>query len=107
SQVSREGTIRKACSEGKVMYLAGSSYADSGCLPTVTKIDTGGKVIWTAYDPDNYARFETNPRNGESTATCDNVFKSGSRLFAVARDADHITTELWAISDSGGTLIWK
>src|SRR5207244_1931442 len=40
-------------------------------------------------------------------ATCDNVFKSGSRLFAVARDADHTTTELWAISDSGGTLIWK
>lgn len=112
SKVSKEGYVRSGFGEGKYIYLSGSSFSEEAPLPTVTKLDTSGTVIWTAIDNDNYGRFANYYGFENGMAYCKGTIKSGQRLYTIVEP--HYSTlattgryEVWCISDTSGVLLWK
>jgi hypothetical protein len=112
SSPTKDGYIRSGLADGRYMYLGGASFSELNPLPTITKMDTSGVVVWTAIDHDNYGRFGSYFGFENSKATCSNLVKSGSRIYAIASGHSQVQPnvyldEVWCVSDSGGTLIWK
>jgi len=103
----KDGYISSGLADGKFIYLSGSSFSEETPLPTVTKMDTSGNVIWTASDNNNYERFGDYYGTGNYMATCASTYKSGIRLYTIARSPTGSYNEVWCISDSTGLIIWK
>jgi hypothetical protein len=57
SKASKDGYVHSGITNGKYIYLSGASFSQESPLPTITKLDTAGNLIWTAIDNDNYERF--------------------------------------------------
>lgn len=110
SKVTNDGYVHSGIAEGKFMYLSGSSYSEQSPLPTITKTDTAGNVIWTAADNENHERFGNYFGYNNSMAACKSTFKSGSRLYTIAQGVGTPSStynEIWCVSDSAGVLLWK
>ncbi|OJW31895.1 MAG: hypothetical protein BGO54_15800 [Sphingobacteriales bacterium 46-32] len=101
SKVSGEGRVSGGIVADNHIYLTGGSFSDEWPLPSVTKLDTSGMVIWTAIDPSwtgqLSASFPIHTIKGESYF----LIKDKSRLYTTVRNE-----RLWCISDSGGGIIW-
>lgn len=110
TQASQEGYINTGFGDGKFIYLSGGSFRSGSALPTVTKLDTTGNVIWTAIDRNNYDRF-AGYLGQYGRSTCRGTYKSNSRLFTIAQmtgnPEQHPVYEVWCVSDSNGSLLWK
>ncbi len=110
TKVTNDGFIHSGITEGKFIYLSGSSFSEESPLPSVTKTDTAGNVIWTAADNENAGRFGNYYGYGSSMSTCKSTFKSGNRLYSIAEGLvpqSNPVYEIWCISDSAGVLLWK
>lgn len=103
TKVSAEGYVTGGYSEGKYIYLTGGSFSQPSPLPSVTKMDTSGKVIWTGIDPDVTGLLD-NHNNGlnVTSGTTSQFIKDGDRIYTTAYD-----NTLWCLSDSTGAMIWK
>src|SRR6185295_13449632 len=84
TKISGDGYVHSCIAEGKYIYLSGSSFSPIAPLPTVTKMDTSGAVIWTATDEDNYNRFGGYFGYENAMASCMGTIKSGNRIFTIA-----------------------
>src|SRR4051812_47011019 len=83
SKVSNDGYISSGFIDNGFLYLSGSSFSQEKPVPTVTKLDTAGNVIWTAID--NYRLFPNYRGFINNRAICTNTIKSGSRLFTIVQ----------------------
>ena len=110
TKVTNDGYIHSGIAEGKFIYLSGSSFSEQSPLPTITKTDTAGNVIWTVADNENHERFGDYFGWENSMAACKSTFKSGSQLYTIAQGVGtqaNTYNEIWCISDSGGVIVWK
>lgn len=102
SKVSQEGIIEGGHSEGRYIYLTGGSYSNTYSIPSLTKIDTSGSVVWTSTDPELMATFKRGGDISSVTGKTTHCIVSGGHVFTVSRQ-----NELWCIDDSSGNLLWK
>jgi len=110
TKVTNDGYIHSGIAEGKFIYLSGSSFSEQSPLPTITKTDTAGNVIWTAADHEDHERFGNYYGWENAMAACKSTFKSGNRLYTIAQGVGTPSStynEIWCISDSAGVLLWK
>lgn len=110
SKVTNDGFIHSGIAEGKFIYLSGSSFSEQSPLPTITKTDTSGNVIWTAADDENQERFGNYYGYNNGMAACKSTFKSGNKLYTIAQGTGTQSStynEIWCVSDSAGVLLWK
>ncbi|MFT3909338.1 MAG: hypothetical protein QM737_07940 [Ferruginibacter sp.] len=102
TNISSDGFVHSGFAEGKYMYISGSSFSTDYPVPTVTKTDTSGRVIWTAFDINRQVQ----------TGFCRGSYKSGSQVFTIM-DPNNLGSfgdplpEVWSVSDSSGVLSWK
>src|SRR5688500_6379293 len=61
TSTGNHGRVMKGLGDGRFMYLSGSSYGasssggtDNKYLATVSKLDTSGRVLWTAHPAKQY-----------------------------------------------------
>jgi hypothetical protein len=106
TKISNEGRIHSGISDGAYMYLNGASFSETTPLPTLTKVDTSGKVIWTAIARESKEQFSG------LYSSCISTFKSGNRLYTIALGSFTYgepipRTQVWCISDSSGEVLWK
>lgn len=111
TKVSSDGYVHSCLADGKYIYVSGSSFSETSPLPTVTKMDTAGNVIWTATDESDN-RFSGNWGFKNSMNSCRSTIKSGNRIFTAAEPRAFalpttLLHEVWCISDSTGVLLWK
>jgi len=102
SRVSKEGFVTGGYTEGKYMYLTGGSYSNQVSIPSLTKIDTSGDIVWTAIDPAPALHTEQKPDMSLVKGTTTHFLKDGNRIYTVSRN-----NQLWCIDDSSGFMIWN
>ena len=109
TKVSRDGYIRSGFGDGPYLYLSGSSFSEKAPVPTILKTDTAGKTIWTAADYDNYNRYANYQGFADNMASCSGTVKSGNFLYTIVTGYSfmNLPYEVWCLSDSTGTLLWK
>jgi hypothetical protein len=111
TKASKEGYIHSAFAEGQYLYVSGASFSDETPLPTVTKMDTAGKIVWTTVDHNDFARFlRPDDGFGYRSGKCHGTIKTGNRLYTIALSWNarfETPNEIWCISDSTGMILWK
>ena len=102
NKISSEGIITGGYSQGKYLYLTGGSFPNAYSIPSLTKVDTAGNVIWTATDPELFSSFKQGIDISVVSGKTNQCLLSGQRIFTAST-----TNELWCVDDSSGNLLWK
>lgn len=105
-KIKEEGGIRDYIKGDNYVIIGGSSFSYEKNIPSVTKIDTIGNVVWSTASVSQAAYSGV---NDYITGYVTNLVHSGPFIYAtcVIVNYDYRTKELWKINASNGNTIWR